>query len=46
MLALAIVGVIALAAIVVRYVHDGTGGVVLVADVMFALFVTVMDARD
>jgi len=46
MLALAILGVIALAAIVVRFVHDGTGGVVLVAGVLFALFANVMDAGD
>ena len=46
MLALAILGVIALAALVVRFVHDGTGGVVLVAGVLFALFANVMDAGD
>ncbi len=45
MLALAIVGVIALAAIVVRFVHDGTGGVVLVAGVLFALFANLMAAH-
>jgi hypothetical protein len=45
MLALAIVGVIALAAAVVRFVHDGTGGFVLVAGVLFALFANVMAAR-
>ena len=42
MLALGIVGVIGLAAVVVRFVHDGTGGVVLVAGVLFALFANLM----
>ena len=42
MLALAIVGVIALAALVVRFVHDGTGGIVLVVGVLFALFANLM----
>ena len=46
MLALAIVAVIALAAIVVRFVHDGTGGVVLVVGVLFALFANVIDPQD
>jgi hypothetical protein len=34
--------VIGLAAIVVRFVHDGTGGIVLVAGVLFALFANLM----
>jgi len=42
MLALAIVGVIALAAIVVRLVQDGTGGIVLVAGVLLVLFFNLM----
>ena len=34
------------AALVVRYVHDGTGGIVLVAGVLFALFANLMaDSR-
>jgi hypothetical protein len=42
MLALALIGVIGLAAVVVRFVHDGTGGIVLVAGVLFALFANLM----
>jgi hypothetical protein len=45
MLALAIVGVIGLAAIVVRFVHDGTGGILLVVGVLFALFANLMAVR-
>jgi hypothetical protein len=45
MLALALVGVIGLAAVVVRFVHDGTGAIVLVAGVLFALFANLMAVR-
>ena len=42
LLAITIVAVIGLAAIVVRFVHDGTGGVLLVVGVLFALFANLM----
>ncbi len=45
MLALAIVAVIALAAVVVHLVHDGTGGIVLVAGALFVLFANLMAAQ-
>ena len=42
MLALAIVGVIALATLVERFVVDGTAGIVLVVGVLLALFANLM----
>jgi len=42
MLALAIVGVIALATLVERFVLDGTAGIVLVVGVLLALFANLM----
>jgi len=42
MLALAIVGVIALATFVERFVLDGTAGIVLVVGVLLALFANLM----
>jgi hypothetical protein len=45
MLALAITGVIALAAMVAHFVPGNTAGIVLLAGMLFALFANVMSAR-